>query len=75
MVNDTFSNGLPMTILETRVTNMKGNNMNKIAGMKMNGCYIPYLTRNNFVFLIFYKKKGMVGNKKEKMFLMNGDFF
>ncbi|WZZ48810.1 hypothetical protein YC2023_048917 [Brassica napus] len=40
--------------------------------MKKNGCSIPYLTRNN---LNFSTKKGMIENEKEKLFLMNDDFF
>ena len=36
--------------------------MNKIAGMKRNGCSIPYLTKNKFCSLFLYKKKGMIGN-------------
>lgn len=44
-----------MTILEARETNE-----NKITEMKMNSCYISYLTRNNFI-LYFFTKKRMVG--------------
>ena len=42
--------------------------------MKMNGCTISNLTKNDF-FLWFSTKKRMVGNEKEKLFLVNGDFF
>ena len=41
----------------------------------MNGYFIPYLTRNNFVFYFSTKKKEMVRNEKEKLFLVNGGFF
>lgn len=45
--------------------------MNKIAGMIMNGCFIPYLPRNNFslYFSTKKKKKEMVRKEKEKLFL------
>ena len=41
--------------------------------MKRNGCFIPYLTKNNFV--LYFSTKKMVRNKKEKLFLINDDFF
>ena len=63
-----------VTILKIRGTNRKRTLNNKIAGIKRNGCSIPYLTRNNFV-LYFSTKKRMVGNEKVKLFIMNGDLF
>ena len=58
----------------TRGTNMKRTYRNKIAGIKRNACSLSKLTRNAFV-LYFSIKKGMERNKKEKLFLVNGDFF
>ena len=43
--------------------------------MKRIGCFISNLTRNGFVLWFSTKRKGMVGNKKEKLFFVNGDFF
>ena len=48
--------------------------MNKIAGIKMNICSLSNLTKNAFV-LYFSTKKEMERNKKEKLFLVNGNFF
>ena len=53
---------------------MKRTYRNKIAGIKRNACSLSKLTRNAFV-LYFSIKKGMERNKKEKLFLVNGDFF
>lgn len=63
-----------MTIRESRGTNKKGMYGNKISGTKRNGCSLSNLTRNHFV-LKFSTKKGMKGNEKELLFLVNGDFF
>ena len=63
-----------VTFSETRGTNRKGTYRNKIAGMKRNACSLSNLTRNAFV-LYFSTKKGMEMNKKEKLFLVNVDFF
>ena len=74
LIKDTVGVRL-VTILKIRGTNRKRTLKNKIAGIKRNGCSIPYLTRNNFVRYFSTKKKRMVGNEKVKLFLMNGDLF
>ena len=63
-----------MNFSETRGTNRKETYRNKMAGMKRNACSLLNLTRNVFV-LYFSTKKGMKRNKKEKLFLVNGEFF
>ena len=63
-----------MTILETRGINRKGMYENKIAGMKRNDCSFSNFKRNDFV-LYFSTEKGMKGNERENLFLVNGDFF
>ena len=47
---------------------------NKIAGMKRNDCSFSNFKRNDFV-LYFSTEKGMKGNERENLFLVNGDFF
>ena len=63
-----------MTFSETRGTNKKETYRNKIAGIKINACSLSNLTMNVFV-LYFSTEKGMERNKKEKLFLVNCDFF
>ena len=43
--------------------------------MKRNACSLLNLTKNVFVLYFSTKKKGMEKNKKEKLFLVNSNFF
>ena len=63
-----------MTIIGTLRTNKKGTKMTKIIGMMRNNDFLSYLVRNKFV-IYFSTIKGMRRNEKEKLFLMNGNFF
>ena len=63
-----------VTFSGIRGMNRKETYRTKIAGMKKNACSLSNLTRNIFV-LYFSTKKRMGRNKREKLFLVNGDFF